>query len=136
MLFAAQNYYGSAGKRRAMKKSIFLPLIVLLAASTGLFAQIPAPEPDTLSNPVQEGDPAVRHLPPRLDYVEDRQRITPEEVPQPVKETLESSAQYTDWQKAMIYFDKNKEEYVVEFKEAGRTTAYRFNKEGRPVLEE
>jgi hypothetical protein len=42
-----------------------------------------------------------------MDYVEDRQRITPEEVPEPVKQTLESSAQYTDWQKAMIFFDKN-----------------------------
>ena len=119
-----------------MKKAIFLPLILLLLASGGIFAQTPVPDADTLSNPVQEGDPAVRHLPPRMDYIEDRQRITPEEVPEPVKVTLESSAQYTDWQKAMIFFDKNKEEYVVEFKEAGKTTTYRLNKEGRPILEE
>jgi hypothetical protein len=118
-----------------MKKTIFLPLMVVLFASVG-FAQTPVPDPDTVSNPVQEGDPAVRHLPPRLDYVEDRQRITPEEVPEPVKETLESSAQYSDWQKAMIFFDKNKQEYVVEFKAAGATTTYRFNKEGKPILED
>ena len=119
-----------------MKKVVFLSLMVTLLASASVSAQTPAPEPDTLSNPVQQGDPAVKHLPPRMDYVEDKQRITPEEVPQPVKQTLESSAQYTDWQKAMIFFDKNKEEYIVEFKEAGTTTAYRFNKEGRPVLVE
>lgn len=119
-----------------MKKAIFLPIILMFPACAGLFAQIPAPDPDTLSNPVQEGDPAVKQLPPRIDYVEDRQRITPEEVPAPVKETLESSSQYTDWQKAMIFFDKNKEEYVVEFKEKGTTTTYRFNKEGMPVLKE
>lgn len=119
-----------------MKKLIFLPLMALLLTSAGLYAQTPVPDPDTVSTPVKEGDPAVDHLPPRLDYVDDRQRITPEEVPQPVKETLESSAQFTDWQRAMIFFDKNKEEYVVEFKEAGKTTTHRFNKEGRPVLED
>jgi hypothetical protein len=119
-----------------MKKAIFLPLILVLAATTGVFGQNPVPDPDTISNPVQEGDPAVRHLPPRLDYVEDLHRITPEEVPDPVRQTLESSAQYTDWQKAMVYHDKNKDEYVVEFKEQEKTTTYRFNKEGQPVVKE
>ena len=119
-----------------MKKLIFIPLILILSASAALFGQNPVPDPDTISNPVQEGDPAVQQLPPRLDYVEDRKRITPEEIPDPVRVTLESSAQYTDWQKAMIYFDRNKEEYIVEFKEAGKTTTYRFNKEGTPIVED
>ena len=119
-----------------MKKNVFLSLVLVLAAAASLRAQTPVPDPDTISNPVQEGDPAVRHLPPRMDYVEDRQRITPEEVPDPVKLTLESSAQYTDWQKARIFHDRNKDEYVVEFEEAGKTTAHRFNREGKPILEE
>ena len=53
-----------------------------------------------------------------------------------MKQTLESSAQYTDWQKATIYHDKNKDEYLVEFASEGKTTTYRFNKEGKPVVEE
>jgi hypothetical protein len=119
-----------------MKKIIFIPLILLLVSSTVLFGQNPVPEPDTATNPVQEGDPAVRQLPPGLDYVDERKRITPEEIPDPVRQTLESSAQYTDWQKAMIYHDKKKGEYAVEFKDAEKTTTYRFNKEGRPILED
>jgi len=119
-----------------MKKGIILPIIFAFMASAAVFGQNPVPDPDTLSNPVQEGDPAVRNLPPRMDYVEDRQRITPEEVPDPVKLTLDGSAQYTGWQKAIIFHDKNKDEYLVEFKEAGRTTSYRFNTEGKPILED
>jgi hypothetical protein len=120
-----------------MKKLIFLALIILGMASSNTFSQNPVPEPDTLSNPVQEGDPAVRTLPPGLDYVEDdRKRIMPEELPDAVRQTLESGAEYSNWQKAAIYKDKDKEEYLVEFKEADKTTTYRFNKDGRPVLEE
>ena len=120
-----------------MKTLILILLIGAALASTEAFSQNPVPEPDTLSTPVQEGDPAVRTLPPGLDYVEDdRQRIMPEELPEPVQQTLESGAEYANWQKAAIYKDKNKELYVVEFKEADKTTTYRFSKDGRPVLEE
>jgi hypothetical protein len=62
--------------------------------------------------------------------------MVPEELPDPVKQTLESSVQYADWQKAAIYRDKKKEEYIVEFTERGKTTTYRFDKEGRPIPEE
>lgn len=123
-------------KRRVMKKNILLSFIIVLAASAGTFAQTPVPDPDTIPNPVQEGDPAVRHMPPGLDYVDDKQRITPGELPDPVKQTLESSAQYTDWQRASVFRDKDKEEYIVEFTEAEKTTSYRFDKEGKPIVEE
>jgi hypothetical protein len=107
-----------------------------MATVTAVFAQTPAPDPDTVLGPVQQGDPAVRQLPPRMDYVNDMKRITPSEVPDPVRQTLESSAQYTGWEKALIYQNEKKDEYLVEFKEAAKTTSYRFNKEGRPVLED
>lgn len=106
-----------------------------LSGTIHLAAQNPVPDPDTISTPVQEGDPAITTLPPRLDYIEDRKRITPEEVPDPVRQSLESSAQYANWQKAMIYHDKNKDEYLVEFTDKGTTTTYRFNKEGNPIIE-
>ena len=118
-----------------MKKLILLFTFIMFA-SLSVLAQNPVPDPDTLQNPVQQGDPAVKTLPPRLDYVEDRKRIVPEELPEPVKQSLESSAQYTDWQRAMIYHDRNKDEYLVEFSAEGRTTTYRFNKEGKPIVEE
>jgi hypothetical protein len=118
-----------------MKKLIF-SFSIILFASVSLLAQNPVPDPDTLQNPVQQGDPAVRTLPPRLDYVEDKKRIVPEELPELVKQSLESSAQYTDWQRAMIYHDQNKDEYLVEFSSEGKTTTYRFNKEGKPIVEE
>lgn len=118
-----------------MKKVIWLSLIVILCATSGSLAQIPAPDPDTVP-PVKEGDPAIRQLPPRMDYSDDKKRITPEELPDPVKQTLESSAQYTGWEKAEIFQDKKKEEFIIEFDEKGKTTAYRFNKDGTPIVKE
>jgi hypothetical protein len=118
-----------------MKKMLCLPIFLCCIAASVAFAQVPAPDPDTVP-PIKEGDPALRQLPPRDDYADDRQRIVPEELPDPVKQTLESSAQYTDWQKAVIYRDKKKEEYIVEFTERGKTTAYRFDKDGRPMPEQ
>jgi hypothetical protein len=119
-----------------MKKVILMTLSLILVASIRLLAQNPVPDADTLQNPVKEGDPAVQALPPRMDYVDGRKRITPEEVPDAVRQSLESSAQYTDWQKATIYHDRNKDEYLVEFSEKGKTTSYRFSKDGSPVVEE
>jgi hypothetical protein len=119
-----------------MKKLILTTIILTIFATTSLLAQNPVPQSDTVENPVQEGDPAVRSLPPRLDYTDDRVKITPEEVPDAVRETLESSAQYTDWQKASVFHDKNKDEFIVEFTEKGRTTSYRFSKDGQAIIEE
>lgn len=119
-----------------MKTSIFLSVLLSLVVSTTLCAQTPVPDPDTIPNPVKQGDPAIDQLPARLDYIENRRRIMPEELPDAVRHTLESSAQYEAWEKAPIFHDRNKDEYIVEFSEAGKTTTYRFNKEGRPILKE
>lgn len=113
-----------------------MAVLFMLSAATSVWAQTPVPDPDTLSNPVQQGDPAVRTLPPGLDYVEDKKRISAEEIPDPVRETLESTGRYSGWQKGVVFHDRNKDEYVVEFKEAGKTRSYRFNKDGKPVIEE
>ena len=118
-----------------MKKYILFFLILLMGAVTAV-AQTPAPEPDTLLDPVQQGDPAVRQMPPQVDYVKEMDRIVPEELPEPVRQTLESSAQYKDWQKAMIYQNKTKDQYLIQFKESDKTTTYRFDKQGRPVIED
>ena len=119
-----------------MRELMIITITFLLAAGPMAMAQSPVPESDTVSNPIQQGDPALRTLPPRMDYVEDKRRIMPDEVPQPVRQTLESSANFKDWQKATIFHDENKDEYIVEFAEADKRTSYRFNKEGRPIIEE
>jgi hypothetical protein len=116
------------------KFSIFIAtLLITVVTAVG---QTPAPEPDTLFDPVQQGDPAVRKLPPNVDYVKEMDRIVPEELPEAVRQTLDGTPQYKDWQKAMIYQNKSKDEYVVQFKEQDKTTTYRFDKNGRPVIDE
>jgi hypothetical protein len=119
-----------------MKRLIIIAFIPMLLICTSVIAQTPVPESDTVSNPIREGDPAIHTLPPRMDYIENKKRITPEEIPQPVRQTLESDVQYQDWQKAAIFHEENKDEYIVEFKQGDKTTAYRFNKEGAPIIEE
>lgn len=119
-----------------MKKLKIGPLIPLLLAGTLAMAQGPAPQPDTISNPVKEGDPAIKALPPRLDYVEDKKQITMEELPAPVQHTLQNDSKYRGWEKATIFHEENKDEYIVEFRAADNATTYRFNKAGTQIIEE
>lgn len=119
-----------------MKNFIFVPFLLLLFTSTGLVAQTPVPDPDTVETPVQQGDPTMDQLPARLDYIEDKKRISAEELPAPVRETLESGDHYAGWKEGVIFEDRNTEEYIIELKEGAKTKSYRFNKEGRPIVEE
>lgn len=119
-----------------MKKITLWTCVFVLFGSAIAMAQTPVPDPDSVLHPTQPGDPALRTMPDDLNYVEDNERITAEELPAPVRETLESSAQYEQWRRAVIYRDKNKDEYEIQFKEAGKTTAYRFDRKGKPVPEE
>lgn len=119
-----------------MRKITLSTCLFVIFGSAIVIAQAPIPDPDSVSHPVQQGDPALRTMPDDLNYVEDNKRITGDELPGPVRETLESSAQYTNWQRAVILHDENTDEYEVQFKEAGKTTSYRFNREGKPIPEE
>lgn len=47
---------------------------------------------------------------------------------------LESSTQYTGWEKALIYESKRKDEYLIRFKDACKTTSSRFDKNGRRLM--
>lgn len=62
-----------------MRKYILLPFVLLLATTMYGLSQTPIPDPDTVGNPIQQGDPAIEMMPPGLDYVEDKKRITPDE---------------------------------------------------------
>ena len=56
-------------KSDILKKVILTMITFLIVSVAAVFAQNPVPQPDTLQDPVQEGDPAVRILPPAMDYV-------------------------------------------------------------------
>lgn len=118
-----------------MRKYILLPFVLLLATTMYGLSQTPIPDPDTVGNPIQQGDPAIEMMPPGLDYAEDKKRITPDELPDAVRQTLDSGTRYNNWKEAMIFHDRNKDEYVVEFGEAGKTSSYRFDKEGKPIIQ-
>ena len=118
-----------------MTTTSWLTAILLVMVSGISMAQNPVPDPDTIPDPVRQGDPAVQTLPQGLDYVDDLKRIAPTDVPEKVKQALESSAQYSNWQRATLYRDENKDEYVVQFHEKGTSTTYRFTKDGSPIVD-
>lgn len=118
-----------------MRHHIVLPFILLLIAAVNGFSQAPIPDADTVGTPIQQGDPTLESMPPGLDYVEDKKRITPEELPDPVRETLESGTSYKNWKEGNLFHDRNTDEYIVEHRDAGKTTTYRFTKEGKPIIQ-
>ena len=117
-----------------MKKlaSFFAALFIALAAAC---AQSPAPEPDTLRDPVKQTDPEGKVLPQSSNYAEDHQRITAKQIPAGVRQTLESSPTYEGWEKAALYKHKSGNLYIIEITKADTTKTYRFDKLGRPVKE-
>ena len=119
-----------------MKKFILIPVVIAVMTVSDGFSQTPAPETDTATTVIQPGDPAIQTLPRGLDYVEDKRQIKEEELPDPVRETLESEPRYSEWQKAAIFHERNKDEYIVEMSKDGKTTTYRFAKDGRPIVQE
>ena len=119
-----------------MKKLILLPVVITMIAAVNGFSQTPVPEADTATTVIQPGDPAIEALPRGLDYVEDKKQITSEELPDPVRETLESDARYSEWRNATIFHERNKDEYLVEFSKDGKTTTHRFAKDGKPIVQE
>jgi hypothetical protein len=118
-----------------MKRTIIIFTIFLFAV-TAVSAQTDTPQPDTLSDPVQEGDPSVRHIPPQADYVKEMSKIVAEELPAPVRKTLDDNAQYKGWEEAQIFVNKANDQYAIQFKESDKTITYRFDKNGKSVLDE
>lgn len=116
-----------------MKKFWITLAAVLAMGITQLSAQSPVPEPDSIPDPVKQGDPAADNIPPDLHYIKDVKRIMPDELPAPVRHTLESSPQYSGWEKSPIYKSRSTSYYIVELRAAGSTTKYTFDKNGKPV---
>jgi hypothetical protein len=112
-------------------KTLTIAGLLLLITSISV-AQSPVPDPDTIKNPVKQGDPAPQVIPPKTSYKKTMVVIKPSQVPAPVRKKLEHSA-YKGWEKATIYRNESSSEYLIEFRETGRVRKYRFNKNGQQL---
>lgn len=110
-------------------------IVAGLFITAAVYAQSPAPEPDTLRDPVKQTDPEGRVLPRSSNYTEDYQRITAKQLPPGVRQTLESSPEYEGWERATIHKNKSGNLYIIDITKADTTKTYRFDKLGRPVKE-
>lgn len=118
----------------AMKRLAFL-LPFIIFAGVPLLAQNPVPDADTASHPIKQGDPALKTLPPRLDYTDDRKRISAEELPPQVRQALDSDPKFATWHDATLFHDRNRDEYIVELTTEGKTTTHRFSRDGKLIIE-
>ena len=117
-------------------KNIFLTIIAaFIIGLTAVQAQSPTPDPDTTGTPVKQTDPEVDVMPRDINYAGGMIRITTEELPKSVKQTLSSGSSYVGWEKAKAYRDKSSREFLVEMKEGDKTRLYRFDKAGKPILD-
>jgi hypothetical protein len=104
--------------------------LILITATVATYAQSPVADPDTLQNPVKQIDPEVKQEPADIHYVDEMTRITADELPAAVRDSLKKS-EPTAWEKSVVYRDKKQDLFTVEVREGGQERIYRFNKEGR-----
>jgi hypothetical protein len=96
----------------------------------GAYAQSPAPEMDSVRNPINQNDPELKNLPANPHYIDEMQRIAAAELPAPVLDSLKK-LEPASWEKSVVYRDKVKSVYVVEIRAAGEEKSYRFSKDGK-----
>jgi hypothetical protein len=131
----AYNCYQSYSNTIDMKNHLAaLAALILLSLAT-VQAQSPAPEPDTLRDPVKQIDPTVTELPPSVDYTQNMIKITSVELPKAVHNTLDSP-EYKGWEKASTYRSRTGKIYLLEMHEGDQTKIYRFNAEGQLLKNE
>jgi hypothetical protein len=114
-------------------KTLFVVLITFITGAT-LKAQSPVPDPDTLK-PAKQAVPSPHNLPQKVNYAEDHIKITPEEVPAAVKQTLEAAPIYQGWQKARIFKNRQNGQFVVEITKGDTTKIFHLDQIGRLVNE-
>jgi hypothetical protein len=119
----------------AMKNVIITLVAIFMIGLAAVNAQEPTPLSDTVKDPVKQGDPEVKNQPLNINYLNGMVKITPKELPAPVKQTLEAGSQYQGWERASLYKNKAGDSFIVEMKEGDRTKIFRFDKTGKPVLD-
>jgi hypothetical protein len=113
-------------------KNFIMILTMIAAAAISTSAQSPAPDPDTLKNPVKDIDPEVKQLPADGHYAKEAVRINADELPAAVLSNLKK-LEPDAWQKSVVYRHKSNNTYVVEIRASGREKVYRFNKDGKRI---
>lgn len=113
-----------------------LKLIIMSALCTVFFAAAYAQEPrdvDTTSNPVNQGDPAVRQSPEQIQENDRRDmvKISEDEIPASMQNALKGS-DYKGKSKT-FYRSKSGDSYLVEIQDGNITQSYRFDKQGKPI---
>ncbi len=114
-----------------MNKLLFFAAAFTLSLSVAL-AQTPAPEIDTIRNPIRQGDPEPRTL-PSYNYLEGFMRIMPDELPAAVIKTLESDKQYDGWRRSAAYANADRSRFIVEIAATEKAKTWQFNADGKPV---
>jgi hypothetical protein len=113
---------------------------ILIAAafatfSAGVFAQSPVASPDSVRDPIQQGDPALKSMPEQTGYTRDMVKIKPAQLPAAVQNALAATT-YKGWEQAHIYRNKNSSEYLIEFQDPLKTRLYRFDKKGKEIKDQ
>jgi hypothetical protein len=112
-------------------------VVMIIVAMFHYFAnaQSPTPDLDTLSDPVKQIDPEVKHMPIGLYDASEMVRIHAEELPTTVLKILKTS-EYNGWQKSVVYKHKSKDLFFIEVRDGGKSRTYSFTKDGKRTQQE
>jgi hypothetical protein len=109
--------------------------MLLFVGLIAVHAQSPTPDPDTTTAPVKQTDPEVDVMPRDVNYAGGMTKITTQDLPKAIKQTLGSSSGYEGWEKAKAFRDKTGNTYLIEMKEGDKTRLFRFDKTGKLILD-
>lgn len=115
--------------KSAMKKILTL---LMLTAAFAVNAQTPTPESDTVKDQSTQIDPEPKQQPTGLHYIDESVRITAEELPAVVLDSLKKIEPQT-WEKSVVYKQKNDNNYLVEIRDGGQERTYWFDKTGKRI---
>ncbi|HEY0651677.1 MAG TPA: hypothetical protein VGD65_01070 [Chryseosolibacter sp.] len=116
-------------------KIIYFLSSFLFGAIVYAHGQSPVPEPDTLKNQVRQVDPVPQTMPHDANYTANKIKITSTELPEGVKRSLNAGSEYEGWQKGTAYKSKDGKEFILEMREADTLRIFRFDKNGKLLIE-
>jgi len=113
-----------------------LPALILAIAAIAGWSQSPAPDPDTLKNPVKQIDPEVKQMPSDLYDANEYTRINADELPAAVLDKLKE-LEPSGWEKSVVYLERKKKIYHIEIREEeSEKKHYRFDAAGKQLKDE
>jgi len=119
-------------------KKIVMIMAGALCLGTAAFAQEPTPQPPKDSTAIQQSQPAQQPAPDASTpaYRKDMTQIQPGDVPTGLRSTLDRP-QFKGWETGAVYSNVDKSVFIVEIKDEveGRTKAYRFDANGKPITD-